>query len=149
MTQPNYFSRRWDWHNRVIEFEKKYDAIHRPTPQVVNDVNVDTLLDLLKNFKSSSKEVSHEISREVSKEVQFSPEIYKNHLYFAILRYGDLTEYLVSLVLDNSDDLYEHMEETHVFTTEQEAQQCFQDLKHLKRMNPPCAMAIFKDYLHN
>lgn len=70
---------------------------------------------------------------------------YKNRLYFAILRSGGKTTYMVTLVLDNCD-VYEDVEESRDFPTEQHASKCMHDLKHLKTLLPTTALSIFRKY---
>jgi len=138
--QPNFFQRRWEWHTRVVEFEKKYEAIHpqqvvRPT---ADDYYFQTILAVLKKIPVVP-------APEPAPEPAPAPK-YKNRVIYSIMRFGDLTEYLVTLKLDNSDDLYEDVEETKVFKTEQDALACLNAMKPFKTLLPQCALAEFQKY---
>jgi hypothetical protein len=52
---------------------------------------------------------------------------------------------MVTLVLDNCD-VYEDVEESRDFPTEQHASKCMHDLKHLKTLLPTTALSIFRKY---
>jgi hypothetical protein len=132
--KPNLFQRRWKWHERVVDFEKKFDAIHPPLlpPKLVRHNATQTLSQTL-------------VPRNLSDDFEQATS-YKNRLFCVKMRCGDTTEHLVSLMLDNSDDLYDDVEETKVFDTEQEAIACFHAMQHIKTMYPCCAMDVFKNY---
>lgn len=136
VAQPNYFARRLEWHTRVVDFEKKFEVI-RPTRKRSLSPDL-SLLSLL------SRNLTPEFTMELVDSK--SKCHYKNHLYCSTMRCGDITEYFVTLVLDNSDDLYDDVEETRVFDTEQDALQCFNDLIHLKTMYPSSALSVFKNH---
>lgn len=141
--KPNLFQRRWNWHNRVLDFEKKYETIlHPPVPRLVRP----NARDVSQVMSSLVRDLSKDFDQEVKPAVKPADQPYKNRLYCATMRCGDLTEHLVSLVLDNSDDLYDDVEETKVFDTEQEALTCFHALQHIKTMYPSCALDVFKNY---
>lgn len=142
--EPNLFQRRWEWHERVVDFEKKFDAIRPPLlpPKLVRQ-NA-----LVSPYAELAREL---VARDLSKEFAQMPKVapitpYKNRLFCVTMRCGDITEYLVSLVLDNSDELYDEVEETKVFDTEQAALTCFHDMQHIKTLYPSCAMDLFKNY---
>jgi len=131
VAQPNSFARRLEWHTRVVDFEKKFEVI-RPTRSLSPDLSL----------------LSRNLTPEFTMELVDSKSKchYKNHLYCSTMRCGDITEYFVTLVLDNADDLYDDVEETRVFDTEQDALQSFNDLIHLKTMYPNSALSVFKNY---
>jgi hypothetical protein len=121
MSKPNYFQKRWEWHSRVIDFEKKF----RPRPL----------------FRPP---VQEPVPR--PRPVQTDADKYNNRLHFSIVSFGGKKEYLVTLNLDNDDELYDDVEETRVFETEQAAQQCFQSMLAIRRVYPCSLLEQFKLY---
>jgi hypothetical protein len=122
MSKPNYFQTRWEWHSRVIDFEKKFRPrlLFRPVQEPVP------------------------VPR--PRPVQTDADKYNNRLPFCIVNFGGKKEYLVTLKLDNDDELYDDVEETRVFETEQAAQQCFQSMLAIRRIYPCSLLREFKSY---
>jgi hypothetical protein len=119
----NYFQKRWEWHWRVIEFEKKFQA--RP---------------LFREPEPEPRQVPR------PRPVATDADKYNNRVYFSIVNCGGTKEYLVTLKLDNDDDLYDDVEETRVFETEKEAQQCFQSMIAIRRIYPYSLLEQFQLY---
>jgi len=147
--KPNLFQRRLVWHERVVDFEKKFETIRPPLlpPKLVRH-NANSCLDLLQDL---SKDLARDLAprnlfKEFAQVSKVAPTPYKNRLFCVTMRCGDTTEHLVSLMLDNSDDLYDDVEETKVFDTEQAALACFHAMQHIKTLYPCCARDIFKNY---
>lgn len=118
----NFFQRRVEWHSSV-DFEKKVDTVRSRQHGV--DMSPENII--------------------VKDLVEPDSFTYKNRLYFAILRSGGKTTYMVTLVLDNCD-VYEEVEETRDFPTEQHASKCVHDLKYIKTLLPTTALSIFRKY---
>lgn len=128
--KPNFFERRWVWHERVMEFEKKFETIR----QVIRN-------DRERDF--GVRNLSIDFSKEVAPKVE---HIYKNRVRYTIMRCGDITEYLVTLRLDNSDELYDDVEETKVFENEEDALTCFHAMKCMRTLFPLYVLGEFQKY---
>jgi len=126
--QPNFFQRRWDWHWRVVDFEKKFVKIHPPRK----------VLTTLKVPETKCRGGGGNGDNLVDK--------YNNQIYMVTAICGGVKTYFVTLKLDDGDGLYDDVEETKKFDTEAEAMRCFQETIHLKTMLPQTAHRIFKDY---
>jgi len=142
MSQPNFFQRRWEWHWRVVDFEKKFEAI-RPAPPVRSKTN--DLKDLL-SFLATLETKGTTKSTCRGGGGNGDNDHYKNRLIMSTVKCYGNTTYLVTLRLDNADDLYDDVEETKEFDTELDASRCFQSMLKLKTMFPQTAHQLFQDY---
>ena len=138
MSQPNLFQRPY---NNVLDFEKKFDAIHASKVKVLKPVvlNQEILALLINPDKNQKPEYEHEPDPEPKPE-------YKNRVRYTIVTCGDITEYLVTLRLDNCDKLYEDVEETKVFENEQDALTCFHEMKCMRTLFPLYVLGEFQKY---
>ena len=133
--QPNFFQRRWEWHSRVVDFEKKYEKIHPPRlPRIESKV-----LEVFATLKVPE-------TKPKCRGGGGNGDNYKNRIYMATVNCGGVKTYLVTLKLDNSEDLYDDVEETKEFDTEAEAMRCFKETLKLKTLLPQSAHRIFLDY---
>ena len=102
--KPNYFQKRWEWHCRVIDFEKKFQG--RPLqPRLLTPT-------------------TRTIPTEPPRHQPRLPN--DNRLRLSTVITGNKKTYVVTLKL--YDELYDDVEEIRVFETEEEAQHCF---KHI------------------
>jgi len=140
--QPNFFARRWNWHSRVVDFEKKFEAIHPPifrcNPSVLND-----MVYAIATLKNDTKPGKY---RGGNGDIG---DHYKNRIYMSTVNCGQVKEYLVTFVMDNTDDLYDDVEETKVFETEADAMRCFHYMLACKvnTMFPQSAHRVFLKYI--
>jgi hypothetical protein len=122
MSNPNYFQKRFEWHVRCVEFEKKYQA--RPV-----------LVDRPVRQRLLQQPVLH-------LHLKIPPtEDYTNKIEFTSCD----GKYLVILTLDNQE-LYEDIEETLVFELEEDAHRCFKSMIPLKNVFPTSALRVFQSY---
>jgi len=167
--QPNFFQRRWEWHSRVVDFEKKFEKIHPPrrlqlkVPETKpkcrggggNGDNDKNLIYLSTVKFGASQDVLEVFA--TLKVPETKPKCrggggggngdhYKNRIYMSTVNCGGVKTYLVTLKLDNSEDLYDDVEETKEFNTEADAMRCFQETLKLKTLLPQTAHRIFLDY---
>jgi hypothetical protein len=148
MSQPNFFQRRWEWHWRVVDFEKKFEAI-RPAPSVRSKTN--DLKDLLSFLATLETKLNTNLTTKPTPRGgggngDNAHDHYKNRLMMSTVNCGGDKTYLVTLLLDNADDLYDDVEETKEFDTESDALRCFQSMLKLKTMFPQTAHQLFQDY---
>ena len=133
--QPNFFQRRWDWHWRVVDFEKKFVKIHPPR---LPHSKVLEVFATLKVPETKCRGGGGNGDNLIDK--------YNNQIYMVTAICEGVKTYFVTLKLDDGDGLYDDVEETKKFDTEAEAMHCFQETIHLKTMLPQTAHRIFKDY---
>jgi len=132
MSKPNFFQRRWEWHSRVVDFEKKYEKIH-PKHCLPCASKVFATLKVPET-KCRGGGGNGDNGN------------YKNRIYMSTVSFDGDKTYLVTLKLDNSDDLYDDVEETKEFDTEEDALRCFQETIQYKTMLPQSAHRLFLDY---
>jgi hypothetical protein len=112
MSEPNWFARRLNFHMKCEKLEKL--LVNRPT-----------------------------LFQEMERPIQIGPrprrtprssdgETYENEIRYTVVSEGKIW---VTVKLDNCG-LYMDAEETREFTTEVEAQRCFQELIDLKHLSP-------------
>jgi len=128
--QPNFFQRRWDWHWRVVDFEKKFVKIH-PLPRKVLEVFATLKVPETKCRGGGGNGDN---------------DNYNNQLDLSIVICGGVKTYLVTLKLDDGDGLYDDVEETKDFSFYgMKAMQFFNAMLKLniKTMLPQTAHRIF------
>lgn len=122
MSKPNEFQKRWEWHVRCIEFEKKLQArpvlVERPVRQRLLQQPV-----LHLHFEIPPAE-------DCLNKIEMSTTC---------------SGYLVILTLDNQD-LYDDIEETLVFELEKDARRCFKSMSLLENVSPISALRVFQSY---
>jgi hypothetical protein len=134
MSKPNFFQRRWEWHSRVVDFEKKYEKIHPPR---LPHAQVLEIFATLKVPETKCRGGGGNGDNN---------ENYKNRIFMSTVICGGDKIYLVTLKLDDGDGLYDDVEETKEFDTEADALRCFHTMIQFKNMLPQSAHRIFLDY---
>ena len=139
--QPNFFQRRWEWHSRVVDFEKKFEKIHPPRrlPRIESKV-----LDVFATLKVPETKCRGGGGNGDNDHLLVDK--YNNQLDISIVICEGVKTYFVTLKLDDGDGLYDDVEETKKFDTEAEAMRRVQETIHLKTLLPQTAHRIFKDY---
>ena len=129
--QPNFFQRRWEWHSRVVDFEKKFEKIHPPRRL---QLKVPETKPKCRGGGGGNGDNSDK---------------YNNQLDISIVICEGVKTYFVTLKLDDGDGLYDDVEETKDFSFNgMKAVQFFNTMLKLniKTMLPQTALRIFKDY---
>ena len=136
--QPNFFQRRWDWHWRVVDFEKKFVKIH-PLPQPRKVLEVFATLKVPETTPKCRGGGGN----------GDNGDNYNNQLDMSIVICEGVKTYLVTLKLDDGDGLYDDVEETKDFSFYgMKAMQFYHTMINLniKTMLPQSAHRIFLDY---
>jgi hypothetical protein len=131
--QPNFFQRRWDWHWRVVDFEKKFEKIHPPR------LPHSKVLEVFATLKVPE-------TKPKCRGGGGNGDNYKNRVYMSTVICGGVKTFLVTLKLDDGDGLYDDVEETKEFNTEAEAMHFFQEMLKFKNSLPQTALRLFRDY---
>jgi hypothetical protein len=133
--KPNYFQKRWDWHCRVIDFEKKFQARpQQPRPLTPTPRTVPT---------------EPPLHQPRQRPIPNDTDAYNNRLRLSTVITGNKKTYVVTLKLDNDDELYDDVEETRVFETEEEAQQCLHALTPLQHIFPLSLLKEFQSCIYS
>jgi hypothetical protein len=140
---PNFFQRRWEWHSRVVDFEKKFEKIHPPRrlPRIASQ-------DFLEVF-ATLKVPETKCRGGGGNGDNLVVDKYNNQLDISIVICEGVKTYFVTLKLDDGDGLYDDVEETKDFSFNgMKAVQFFNTMLKLniKTMLPQTAHRIFKDY---
>jgi hypothetical protein len=139
--QPNFFLRRWEWHSRVVDFEKKFEKIHP------NRLPHSKVLEVFATLKVP--ETKPKCRGGGGNGDNLIVDKYNNQLDISIVICEGVKTYLVTLKLDDGDGLYDDVEETKDFSFYgMKAMQFFNTMLKLniKTMLPQTAHRIFKDY---
>lgn len=138
--QPNLFQRRFVWHTRVVEFEKKYEAIMQlplPPPPLFPPQLV----------RQNARDMTHDVPRDLLEDLPYiiynNQGDYKNHINLCASSSGAQVEYKVVLRLDDGDGLYDQENETRIFNTGEEALQFMEDIDYIKTLLPQTARQKF------
>ena len=128
--QPNLFQRRLVWHTRVVEFEKKYEALF--PPQLV---------------RQSARDMTHDVPRDLLPALPYiiyrNQGEYKNHINLCASFRGEQIEYKVVLRLDDGGGLYDQEKESRIFNTGEEATQFMEEIGYIQTLLPQTAREKF------
>lgn len=138
--QPNLFQHRLVWHTRVVEFEKKYEALFPPPPLFPPQL-----------VRQSARDMTHDVPRDLLQglleylpyHIYENQGDYNNHINLCASFRGEQIEYKVVLRLDDGDGLYEQEKESRIFNTGEEATQFMEDIRYIQTLLPQTAREKF------
>ena len=135
--QPNLFQRRLVWHTRVVEFEKKYEALFPPPPLFPPQL-----------VRQNARDMTHDVPRDLLPAplpyiIYRNQGEYKNHINLCASFRGEQIEYKVVLRLDDGGGLYDQEKESRIFNTGEEATQFMEDIGYIQTLLPQTAREKF------